>query len=105
MLLGQLLLLNLVPLKEDLLLQLLLLLELNGKKRRGRYRPPGVPQKRTQTIADHSIVVQSSNIERKKGGGRERKREREKRQPIRNSDNYPPGAPPGAPLYKVNSLA
>ena len=41
MLLGQLLLLDLVLLQEDLLLQVLLLLELNGKKRRGRYRPPG----------------------------------------------------------------
>jgi hypothetical protein len=91
MLVGQLLLLGLVPLKEDLLLQLLLLLELNGKKRRGRYRSPGGYRK---TVADHSIVVrdfrkQFRDGKKKKGNNtkkNQKKRQKKKRKETTNQE-------------------
>lgn len=89
MLVGQLLLLGLVPLKEDLLLQLLLLLELNGKKRRGRYRSPGGYRK---TVADHSIVVrdfrkQFRDGKKKKGNNTKKRPKKTKKEKKRNNQS------------------
>jgi hypothetical protein len=88
MLVGQLLLLGLVPLKEDLLLQLLLLLELNGKKRRGRYRSPGGYRK---TVADHSIVVRDFRKQfrdgKKKKGNNTKKKDQKKTKKEKKRNN------------------